>query len=177
MLTILRTARAVLIACCLPAALLALAIIFLAHPMTFTPPEVERQLTNVQFLLDTSGSMAEPHGSQANGRHRRFDSAMESLEKFLGQGLTEQIPYLAKQERLTIIGIAYKDRPEDSRRFLADLGDIQKVLSTDLTASGVKGLRSTVSSANSNYKNLNRKINSALEEMQEMEKALSTEAK
>ncbi len=73
----------VLTANCLPAALLAVAILFLAHPMTFTPPEVERQLNNVQIVLDTSGSMAEPHGSQANGRHRRFDSAMEAIEQFI----------------------------------------------------------------------------------------------
>jgi Ca-activated chloride channel family protein len=73
----------VLCANCLPAALLALAIIFLAHPITFTPPAVERQLTNVQFVLDTSGSMAENHGSQAEGRHRRFDSAIEGIEQFV----------------------------------------------------------------------------------------------
>ncbi len=73
----------VLCANCLPAALLALAIIFLAHPMTFTPPAVERKLTNVQFVLDTSGSMAENHGSQAEGRHRRFDSAMEAIQQFI----------------------------------------------------------------------------------------------
>lgn len=30
---------------------------------------------------------------------------------------------LARQERIRLIGIAYKDRPEDSRRFLAELGD------------------------------------------------------
>ncbi len=68
---------------CLPAALLAIAILFLAHPVTFTPPEVERKLNNVQFVLDTSGSMAEDHGSQAEGRHRRFDSAMEAIEQFI----------------------------------------------------------------------------------------------
>lgn len=73
----------VLCANCLPAGLLALAILFLAHPITFTPPEVERKLTNIQILLDTSGSMAESHGSQANGRHRRFDSAMDAIEKFI----------------------------------------------------------------------------------------------
>ncbi|GEP41895.1 vWA domain-containing protein [Brevifollis gellanilyticus] len=67
---------------CLPALLLALAILFLAHPMTYTPPEVERQLNNVQFVLDTSGSMAEDHGPQTQGRHRRFDSAMEAIEQF-----------------------------------------------------------------------------------------------
>ena len=73
----------VLAANCLPAALLALAILFLAHPMTYTPPEVERKLNNVQFLLDTSGSMAEPHGPQIAGRNRRFDSAMGAIEKFI----------------------------------------------------------------------------------------------
>jgi Ca-activated chloride channel family protein len=73
----------VLTANCLPAALLAMAILFLAHPMTFMPPEVERKLNNVQFLLDTSGSMAENHGSQTEGRHRRFDSAMEAIGEFI----------------------------------------------------------------------------------------------
>ncbi len=72
----------VLCANCLPAALLALAILFLAHPVTFTPPEIERQLNNVQIVLDTSGSMAENHGSQAEGRHTRFDSAMDAILQF-----------------------------------------------------------------------------------------------
>lgn len=73
----------VLCANCLPAGLLALAIIFLAHPVIFNPPAIERKLTNIQILLDTSGSMAEAHGSQANGRHRRFDSAMDAIEQFI----------------------------------------------------------------------------------------------
>ena len=73
----------VLCANCLPAGMLALAILFLAHPITFNPPEIERKLTNIQIVLDTSGSMAETHGSQANGRHRRFDSAMDAIEQFI----------------------------------------------------------------------------------------------
>ncbi len=73
----------VLCANCLPAALLTIAILFLAHPMTYTPPEVERKLNNVQFVLDTSGSMAENHGPQTEGRHRRFDSARTAIEQFL----------------------------------------------------------------------------------------------
>lgn len=72
----------VLCANCLPAALLALAILFLAHPITFLPPEVERKLTNIQIVLDTSGSMAENHGSQDRGRHTRFDSAMDAILRF-----------------------------------------------------------------------------------------------
>jgi hypothetical protein len=71
----------------------------------------------------------------------------------------------------------FSEAADKFKPFLSDLSDIQKVLSTDLTANGVKGLRSTVSSANWNYKNVNRTINSALEDMKGMEKALSTEAK
>ena len=73
----------ILCANCLPATLLAAAIIFLAHPITFQPPEIERKLTNIQIVLDTSGSMAENHGSQANGRHTRFDSAMDAILQFI----------------------------------------------------------------------------------------------
>ena len=72
---------------------------------------------------------------------------------------------------------SFQDAAEKFKPFLADLGDIQKVLSTDLTASGVKGLRSTVSDANWRYKTVNRTINDALDEMKKMEKSLSTEAK
>jgi Ca-activated chloride channel family protein len=59
------------------------AILFLAHPVIFNPPEVERQLTNVQIVLDTSGSMKSPHGPQTKGVNSRFDSAMASIEQFL----------------------------------------------------------------------------------------------
>jgi Ca-activated chloride channel family protein len=68
---------------CLPAGLLAVAILFLAHPVIFNPPEVERQLTNVQIVLDNSGSMRSPHGPQNGKLNSRFDSAMASIEQFL----------------------------------------------------------------------------------------------
>jgi DNA-binding XRE family transcriptional regulator len=108
-----------------------------------------------------------------------FEDWQQTINSINGESLRKK-----SQKRLDTVKKSYakvtaefKEAAEKFKPFLADLGDIQKVLSTDLTASGVKGLRSTVSSANSNYKNLNRKINSALEEMKEMEKALSTEAK
>jgi hypothetical protein len=70
-----------------------------------------------------------------------------------------------------------RDAGEKFTPFLADLHDIQKVLANDVTASGVKALRSTVSDANWRFKTVNRTINDALDEMQKMEKSLSTEAK
>lgn len=73
----------ILLANCLPAGLLAIAILFLAHPITFNPPEVERQLTNVQIVLDTSGSMTSAYGPQGEGKRTRFDAAMESTLQFI----------------------------------------------------------------------------------------------
>jgi len=61
--------------------------------------------------------------------------------------------------------------------FLSDLADIQKALATDVTAGGVKAIKSTVSSANWNHQFVEKAIKSALKEMDKMEKALSSEAK
>jgi hypothetical protein len=60
--------------------------------------------------------------------------------------------------------------------FLSDLADIQKTLAADVTPGGVKAIRSTVRSANWNHQSVNSAINSALKEMNKMEKALSSEA-
>jgi Ca-activated chloride channel family protein len=68
----------------LPAVLLAVAIVFLARPLTYAPPKTERVLSNIQIVLDTSGSMREPYGPQPDDkRYRRFDGAMDAIEKFL----------------------------------------------------------------------------------------------
>ena len=66
---------------------------------------------------------------------------------------------------------------EKFRPFLSDLVDIQKALATDVTAGGVKAIKSTVSSANWNLKSVDKAIKSALKDMDKMEKALSSEAK
>ena len=61
--------------------------------------------------------------------------------------------------------------------FLSDLGDIQKALAADVTAGGVKAIKSTVSSANWNLQSVDRVIKSAIKDMDKMQKALSSEAK
>lgn len=38
---------------------------------------------------------------------------------------------LARQEGVHLVGIAYKDKPEDSRRFLAELGDPYRAVGVD----------------------------------------------
>lgn len=74
----------VLSANCLPAVLLAFAILFLARPLTFAPPKTDRQLSNIQIVLDNSGSMNSRYGPQ-NGEkpYTRFDGAMDAIDKFL----------------------------------------------------------------------------------------------
>ena len=88
------------------------------------------------------------------------------------------------QKRLDAVQVSY-DKVEASlqlagekfKPFLSDLADIQKALATDVTAGGVKALRSTVRSANWNHQFVDKAINSALKEMGKMEKSLSPEAK
>jgi Ca-activated chloride channel family protein len=75
----------VLLANSLPAALLALAIILVARPLTYAPPKTERELTNIQIVLDASTSMVHnTYGPQEGDRpYLRFHGAMDALKKFL----------------------------------------------------------------------------------------------
>jgi Ca-activated chloride channel family protein len=75
----------VLCANTLPATLLAIAILLLARPITFAPPQTERKLTNIQLVLDTSPSMSDKYGQQppSGERYSRFDAAMDAIEQFL----------------------------------------------------------------------------------------------
>jgi hypothetical protein len=74
------------------------------------------------------------------------------------------------------VSVSLKDGAEKFRPFLSNLADVQKGLSADVTAGGVKAVKGTVSDANWSYKGVNKAINDALSEMAKMEKALSTEA-
>lgn len=66
---------------------------------------------------------------------------------------------------------------EKFKPFLSNLADIKASLSADMTAKGLKAIKSTVSSANSNYKSVERAIESVLKELENMVKELSPDAK
>ena len=70
-----------------------------------------------------------------------------------------------------------KTAGEKFKPFLSDLVDIQKALAADVTPGGVKAISSTVRSANWNHQFVDKAIQSALKEMDKMQKALSSEAK
>ncbi len=74
------------------------------------------------------------------------------------------------------VGVQLKDASEKFKPFLSNLSDIQKALATDVTAGGVKAIRSVVNDANSNHDPVDEAIQSALKELSKMEKELSSEA-
>ena len=59
---------------CVPALLLAAAIVILAGPQTMQQPKNTRKLTNIQFCLDVSGSMMEDN---------RYQNARKAVEDFI----------------------------------------------------------------------------------------------
>ena len=97
--------------------------------------------------------------------------ANESLRKKAQKRLnTVQTSYNKVEASLVLAGDKFKP-------FLSDLADIQKALATDITAGGVKAIRSTVKSANWNHQYVDKAIKDALKEMDKMEKALSSQAR
>jgi hypothetical protein len=74
------------------------------------------------------------------------------------------------------VGVSLKEASEKFKPFLSNLEDIQKALATDVTAGGVKSIRGVVKDANWNHDAVNDSIESALKEMNKMEKALSSQA-
>jgi Ca-activated chloride channel family protein len=61
----------------LPALLLTVAIVLLAGPMRPAKPAAERVLTNIEFVVDVSGSMSSPFGEGT-----RFDASLVAIEAF-----------------------------------------------------------------------------------------------
>jgi Ca-activated chloride channel family protein len=71
------------VAATLPVHLLAVTIVLLAAPQRLGPPGQERTLTNIELLLDVSGSMAWPMGSAPAGTGpTRYKGAMEAVDVF-----------------------------------------------------------------------------------------------
>jgi len=70
-------ARLTTAASLLPAFLLAVAIMLLATPLITAKPQQTRQLTNIEFVLDVSGSMTSPFGDAT-----RYDAAMLAIANF-----------------------------------------------------------------------------------------------
>jgi Ca-activated chloride channel family protein len=61
----------------LPAVLLAVALLLLCRPLRLAAPKQQRMLTNIEFLLDVSGSMASQFGAGS-----RYDGSMAALAEF-----------------------------------------------------------------------------------------------
>ena len=63
----------------LPALLLSVAILLLARPVRNDRPTTRRKLTNIEFVLDVSGSMTSSFGEGSC-----YDGAMNAINGFIG---------------------------------------------------------------------------------------------
>jgi Ca-activated chloride channel family protein len=73
------TGRLLAFAGILPQLLLAIAIIVLAGPQKLSPPSDRRVLTNIEFVLDVSGSMS----STMTDGTKRSDAAVKAIQNFV----------------------------------------------------------------------------------------------
>lgn len=69
----------------LPAMLMVVAILLFANPRTQSEPDVVKEHTNVQFVLDLSGSMRAAFGTQPTDGtvRRRIDAALDAIDRFV----------------------------------------------------------------------------------------------
>jgi len=81
---------ALLCATLLPLAVLSVVVLILAGPRTMGPPRQERVLTNIEFVLDVSGSMSSPMAGGMTRNAASIDAIKYFLEKRKGDafGLT-----------------------------------------------------------------------------------------
>lgn len=75
------TGRLLAFASVLPQLLLAIAIVVLAGPQKLSPPSDRRVLSNIEFVLDVSGSMS---SSMADGT-KRSETAVKAIQNFVQQ--------------------------------------------------------------------------------------------
>jgi hypothetical protein len=130
-----------------------------------TETEAAHTRTRVQWMAGDGQKYFKDWQDTING------IANESLRK-KAQKRMDAVKKSYDKVEASLVQAAEKFRP-----FLSDLTDIQKSLSTDVTAGGVKAIKSTVSSANWNLQYVDKAAKSAIKEMDKMEKALSSEAK
>ena len=68
-----------------PTALLAIALFWAARPLIEGPPSYPTEVTNIQILLSTSGSMNVPFGNRTRpdgNPFTRFDAVKETIDQF-----------------------------------------------------------------------------------------------
>jgi Ca-activated chloride channel family protein len=61
-----------------PALILAVVILILGGPQRYDEPKTKRALTNIELLVDVSGSMTTPFGDGS-----RYDTSMKAIDQFL----------------------------------------------------------------------------------------------
>ena len=119
----------------------------------------------------------------------RVETMTREKERYFGDwqnainGISNMSLHKKAQKRLNAASQSYDKvkanlitAGEKFRPFLSDLADVEKSLSQDVTAAGVKSVKGVTKRANWDYQFVSKSINKALKEMEKMEKALSSQA-
>lgn len=114
---------------------------------------------------------------QGDGQ-RYFDGWQADINTISNESLRKkaQKRFNSVKKSYDKVAVEMKEGAEKFQPFLSDLKDVQKTLANDITPGGVKAVKSTVRSANWNYKSVNASIDDAVSEMTKMEKALSSQS-
>ena len=114
----------------------------------------------------------------AGDGRKYFQNWQNTIDSISNEGLRKKAQKRmdAVRKDYDKIEVSLGQASEKFAPFLSDLGDIKKALAADVTAGGVKAIKSTVRSANWNLQYVDKAVTSALKNMDKMQKALSSEA-
>jgi len=117
-------------------------------------------------------------GSMQNASKEYFGKWQEEVAGISNESLRKKA-----QRRLDDVRKSYdkvivelKQAAEKFKPFLSNLDDVEKTLANDVTPGGVKAVRGTVSDANSNMKKVRWSVADAVDELEKMQKALSSQS-
>ena len=114
----------------------------------------------------------------AGDGRKYFQNWQNTIDSISNEGLRKKAQKRmdAVRKDYDKIEVSLGQASEKFAPFLSDLGDVKKALAADVTAGGVKAIKSTVRSANWNLQYVDKAVKSALKNMDKMQKALSSEA-
>lgn len=141
-------------------------------------PTYDAFVADVKKTHAAAALTASRKGSMEKASSEYFDAWQTEVNEIANESLRKKA-----QKRLTAVRKSYEkvvvslqEAGKEFKPFLSNLDDVQKTLANDITPGGVKAVRGTVSDANFNVKKVRRYIADAIEELEKLEKSLSTES-
>jgi hypothetical protein len=131
---------------------------------------------DTQAAAARTGTRAETMGKTSKEYFEDWQASVNSIANRSLQKKSQKRLDAARKSYDKVV-VSLTEAAEKFKPLLSDLDDVQRALANDVTPAGVKSVRGAASDADWNVKKVRRSINSALEEMDEMGKSLSSQSK